>query len=214
LILSGNTLYGTANGSGSSNNGTVFAVSTDGTGFTNLYSFTGGSDGAGPSGTLILSGDTLYGTAVQGGSSSNGSVFAVNTDGSGFTNLHSFTEIGPNPQPGYGANSDGALPQAGLILLGNTLYGTAQIGGSSGLGTVFSLSFAPQLTITPSGSNVILTWPANVAGFDYTGYALRSATNLGSPVWSTNSLAPVVIAGQNTVTNPITGPQQFFRLRQ
>jgi hypothetical protein len=33
-------------------------------------------------------------------------------------------------------------------------------------------------------------------------------------VWITNSPAPVVIAGQNTVTNPITGPQQFFRLSQ
>ena len=42
LILSGNTLYGTAYGGGSSGNGTVFAVNTDGTGFTNLYSFTGG----------------------------------------------------------------------------------------------------------------------------------------------------------------------------
>jgi len=42
---------------------------------------------------------------------------------------------------------------------------------------------------------------------------LQSTTNLDSPaVWSTNSPSPVVIAGQNTVTNPITGTQQFFRL--
>jgi len=60
-----------------------------------------------------------------------------------------------------------------------------------------------------------LTWPANFAGFDYTGYTLQSTTNLVSPVVrSTNSPAPVVIAGQNTVTNPITGPQQFYRLVQ
>ena len=97
---------------------------------------------------------------------------------------------------------------------GNTLYGTAYSGGSSGNGTVFSLSFPlPQLTITTSGTSVILSWPANVAGFDYTGYTLQSTTNLVSPVvWSTNSPAPVVIAGQNTVTNPITDPQQFYRL--
>jgi hypothetical protein len=44
---------------------------------------------------------------------------------------------------------------------------------------------------------------------------LQSTTNLSSPaVWSTNSPAPVVIGGQNVVTNPITGPQQFFRLKQ
>jgi len=56
-------------------------------------------------------------------------------------------------------------------------------------------------------------WP--VAGFDYTGYTLQSTTNLVSPaVWSTNSPAPVVIAGQNTVTNLITGAQRFYRLIQ
>ena len=71
----------------------------------------------------------------------------------------------------------------------------------------------PQLTILLSGvppSGIVLTWPAYAAGF-----TLQSATNLVSPVfWSTNSPTPVVIAGQNTVTNPITGPQQFYRLVQ
>ena len=84
-----------------------------------------------------------------------------------------------------------------------------------GEGTVFSISFPPQLTITPSGANLILTWPTNVAGFDYTGYTLQSTTNLVSPViWTTNSPTPVVINGQNTVTNPITGAQKFYRLVQ
>ena len=41
---------------------------------------------------LILSGNTLYGTARSGGSSGNGTVFALNTDGTGFTNLHSFRQ--------------------------------------------------------------------------------------------------------------------------
>jgi len=73
----------------------------------------------------------------------------------------------------------------------------------------------PQLTIAPSGPNVLLKWPTNNAGYDYAGFTLQSATNLDSPAfWSTNSPAPVVIAGQNTVTNPITGPQKFFRLSQ
>ena len=138
LILSGNTLYGTAQLGGSSGWGTVFAVNTNGTGFTNLHNFTatsgtaGGcgtnSDGVNPVGGLILSGNTLYGTALQGGSSGWGTVFAVNTDGTGFTNLHNFT------------SNDGAYPFAGLTLSGNTLYGTAQAGGSSGWGTVFAVN--------------------------------------------------------------------------
>ena len=117
------------------------------------------------------------------------------------------------PASGPGTNSDGANSQAGLILSGNTLYGTAFQGGSR-YGTVFSISFTPQLTITPSAASLILTWPTNYAGFDYTGFTLQSTTNLGSPVWTTNSPAPVVVNGLNTVTNSVSGTQQFFRLSQ
>ncbi|MBI3850933.1 MAG: hypothetical protein HY298_11755 [Verrucomicrobia bacterium] len=71
-------------------------------------------------------------------------------------------------------------------------------------------SFPPLLTLIPYGANVILTWPTNAFGF-----TLQSTTNLGSSaVWSANSPGPVVIGGQNVVINPITGPQQFFRLSQ
>src|ERR1039458_2613142 len=144
LILSGNTLYGTASAGGTNCNGTIFAVNTDGTGFTNLYSFTAtsgffspNSDGANPLAGLILSGNTLYGTASAGGSSANGTVFAVNTDGMSFTNLYSFTATRVSF-----TNSDGASPEAGLILSGNTLYGTAAGGGRGGVegGTVFRVN--------------------------------------------------------------------------
>ena len=139
LILSGNTLYGTASIGGSSGNGTVFAVNTDGSGFTNLHSFTAFTDGANPNCNLILSGNTLYGTASQGGGANNGAVFAVNTDGTGFKNLHNFTAlIGSFPFPS--TNSDGAAPYAGLVLSGNTLYGTAFRGGSSDKGVVFAVN--------------------------------------------------------------------------
>ena len=135
LILSGNTLYGTAAYGGTSGAGTIFAVNTDGTGFTNLYNFKGDSDGGIPCAGLILSGQFLYGTASMGGSSGNGSVFAVNTNGTGFTKLYSFSATDTN-----GFNDDGQGPVAGLVLAGNVLYGTAQYGGSSGNGTVFALN--------------------------------------------------------------------------
>src|SRR5665213_2290919 len=223
LILSGNTLYGTATGGGSGGNGTVFAVNTNGTGFTNLHSFMAmstnssgrytNSDGAIPGAGLILSGNTLYGTATQGGSEFAGTVFAVHTDGTGFTNLYSFTALSATSP--Y-TNSDGATPDAGLILSGNTLYGTAFRGGSSGNGTIFSLSLgsvsapAPTLTIFPSGTNVVLTWPTNAAGF-----TLQSTTNLVSPaVWSTVSPGPVVVNGQYAVTNSTSGTNKFYQLSQ
>jgi uncharacterized repeat protein (TIGR03803 family) len=204
LVLSGNTLYGAAYSGGSSGNGTVFALNPNGTGFTNLHSFMANSDGAKPIGTLLLSGNTLYGAAQTGGSSDQGTVFALNTDGTGFTTVHSFT-----------GGNDGSRPSAGLLLSGNTLYGTAYWDGAYGYGTVFSISIQPQLSVIPSGPYVILTWPTNYAGFSYASYALQSTTNPGpSAVWSTNSSPHVVVNGQNTVTNPITGSQQFYRLSQ
>jgi len=87
--------------------------------FTTLHNFTAipgatsgtNDDGAHPSGSLILSDNTLYGTTTYGGYWGRGTVFAINTDGTGFTNLHSFSF------------SDGSNPQAGLVLSSNTLYG-------------------------------------------------------------------------------------------
>ena len=63
LKLSGATLYGTTGGSGGASGtaGTVFKVNMDGTGFTTLHSFTGGSEEGVPNGGLILSSNTLYG---------------------------------------------------------------------------------------------------------------------------------------------------------
>ena len=203
LVLSGNILYGTATYGGSKGDGTVFAVNTDGTGFTNIYNFTGYPQGAqNPLGGLFLSGHTLYGTTEFAGSADDGAIFMVHSDGSGFTNLYSFTPpLGTFPN--Y-YNSDGFYPYAALILSGNTLYGTALEGGASGFGTVFSLTLPvpPQLTLLLSGANVIVTWPTN-----FTGFTLQSATNLASPVWTT-------VSGQNAVTNPIADAQKFYRLIQ
>ncbi len=128
-VLSGSTLYGTAVNGGLDNAGIIYAVTTNGTGFTNLYSFTGGGDGAYPYSTLILSGSTLYGTAAGGGINGNGTIFAINTNGTGFTNLYSFT-----------GGSNGAAPNQQLILSGNTLYGTAYFGGNNNFGTIFAIN--------------------------------------------------------------------------
>ena len=96
-------------------------------------------DGFNPFADLILSGNTLYGTAQSGGDWGKGSVFALRTDGTGFTTMHSFTTIS-DP---YYTNDDGAAPWGGLILWGNTLYGTASVGGGSANGVVFRLSAHP-----------------------------------------------------------------------
>jgi uncharacterized repeat protein (TIGR03803 family) len=152
LILSGSTLYGTKWGDGTFGKGTVFKVNTDGTGFTNLYSFTGGGDGAFPN-CLLLSGKTLFGTTEYGGNSIyGGTVFTVNTDGTSFTSLYKFTGGG-----------DGLNPLGNLNLSGNILYGTASAGGNLGYGTVFAIMISntpPQIITAPADLMVIDGDPA------------------------------------------------------
>ncbi len=68
----------------------------------------------------------------------------------------------------------------------------------------------PQLAITRSGTNDILSW-TNTA----TGFTLESTTNLIPPItWSTVSPAAVIVNGQFTVTNAVSPAPEFYRLRQ
>jgi uncharacterized repeat protein (TIGR03803 family) len=133
LVLSGTTLYGAAEYGGASNCGTIFRVNTDGSGFTNLHSFSNSIDGQTPVATLLLSGNTLFGTTYYGGASTNGTIFRINTNGSGFMNLHSFAPTIND------TNADGANPYAALIVTNGLLYGTTLNGGLYGSGTVFAI---------------------------------------------------------------------------
>jgi uncharacterized repeat protein (TIGR03803 family) len=130
LALAGDTLFGTTVQGGPTNAGTVFKVKTDGSGYVVLKEFTV-NDGAQPRGALTLSGNTIYGTTYSGGSLSfgaYGTVFRMNQDGTDFRVLRSFVF------------ADGVSPFAGLLLSGDTLYGTTYYGGSLGHGTLFRIS--------------------------------------------------------------------------
>ena len=127
----GSTLYGTTNNGGTGGEGTVFSLSTSGASFQVLHSFTGTTtDGAYPYAGLTVIGSVLYGTTDNGGSAGNGTIFSVNTTGTGFQLLHSFT----------GATNDGAIPDSTLTLINSTFYGTTDEGGTVNKGTVFSIS--------------------------------------------------------------------------
>jgi uncharacterized repeat protein (TIGR03803 family) len=131
-------LYGTANIGGKSGSGTIFCLQTNGAGFTNLHNFlplnfNANSDGAYPQGDLTLSGNTLFGTCQSGGTLGGGTIFRINTDGTGFTNLHNFATT-------LGADEGGSGPRTGVAIFSNVLYGVAINGGVAGSGCVYRLN--------------------------------------------------------------------------
>lgn len=137
LVLSSNVLYGATEQGGSGGGGTLYKIDTSGSNFTLLHDFTN-ADGNFPAPHMAVSGTNLFGTTLFGGSTfimntniGNGTIFRVNTDGSGFTNLNNFTGISGDPR-------------AGLVLSGNTLFGTAATGTSgvfgAPVGAVFKIN--------------------------------------------------------------------------
>ncbi len=135
LILVGNTLYGTASQGGTHDvdnggDGTVFSEPITGGAPTVLASLAG-TNGDSPSAGLVLSGSTLYGTAMEGTSLSHlfGVVFSVPLAGGSISDLAVFN-----------GTTGGSFPQSDLIISAGTLYGTTPGGGNENYGTVFSES--------------------------------------------------------------------------
>jgi len=109
-----------------------------------LYTFQGVPDAGQPEGGLIAANGTLYGTTDEGGDRGChfklgcGTVYEISTSGEEHT-LYSFKGV---------KKKDGSDPQAGLINLNGTLYGTTTIGGGgkcflykyTTCGTVFAVS--------------------------------------------------------------------------
>jgi uncharacterized repeat protein (TIGR03803 family) len=141
LVMDGSgNLYGTAYAGGPSNAGTVFEIA-HGSGTLSVLASFNGTNGANPSGTMILDGSgNLYGTTVYGGASVFGTVFEVAHGSGTITTLASFNA------------TDGAHPRGALIMdSGGNLYGTTNQGGGSGVGTVFEVA-AGSGTITALAS--------------------------------------------------------------
>jgi uncharacterized repeat protein (TIGR03803 family) len=127
--------YGTTEGGGADNFGTVFVFNTLAGTFTTLYSFAGGADGAHPYAGLIQAIDgNFYGTTYAGGTNQTGTVYEMSQQGGTWTEtvLYSFCA-----QTGC---TDGGHPYAGLIqAVDGNFYGTTSSGGAGGDGTVFKM---------------------------------------------------------------------------
>jgi len=77
LVLYSNTLYGATYMEGPQYFGTVYQMNTNGSGFAVIEGFSGNSSGQFPEGDIALSGHTLYGFTLQGGTNNEGVVYSM-----------------------------------------------------------------------------------------------------------------------------------------
>ena len=141
--------YGAAGRGGSNGNGLIFRYSLSHPGILEIvHDFSAvnaageNSDGAGPYARLTVGKDgTFYSDASYGGANGNGVVYRICPDGD-FDVLHTFSATDPTT----GANGDGAIPDTGVVLRDDSLFGIASVGGngsSAGLdnsgGTLYQL---------------------------------------------------------------------------
>jgi uncharacterized repeat protein (TIGR03803 family) len=133
-------LFGTSNGSGDPNDGTVFEIVKTAGGSastpTALVSFNG-ANGAFPDGSLIAdaNGD-LFGTTTEGGANGDGTVFEIVKTPAGYasspTTLVNFND------------TNGAVPHGSLIADANgDLFGTTTGGGANDKAQYSKLSKLP-----------------------------------------------------------------------
>jgi uncharacterized repeat protein (TIGR03803 family) len=110
-------------------NGTVFKIGSKGK-FTSLYSFPyDGSGGIDPEGGLVLGTDgKFYGTAYQGGTNNNGTIYRI-TAGGNFSTVYTFD------------GTNGCCPLTTLVQhTSGVIFGDTYGGGTKGLGVAYSLN--------------------------------------------------------------------------
>ena len=216
-------LYGTTSQGGITNAdypdypdglGTVFRLNRDGSGYTVLHSFAGGSDGYDPQNLVQGKEGTLYGT-TRGGITNDafsfglGTLFKLNRDGSGYIVLHQFSDRGgggfpvPTRPPSLVVGSDGAI------------FGTTVRGGDLDLGTVFKLFAGPpvitikRLELNGAGGRLSLSGGA----FGAT-YPLEATPTLSPASWQPLGSATAGIDGSFQFLEPDAASlsQRFYRV--
>ncbi len=132
--------YGVTEFGGGQNAGSVFRASLGGV-ITNIYSFTGGADGANPAAALAPGpGGVFYGTTSSGGNTSQdpagaGTVFQISTNGA-LATLYTFS-----------GGTDGDTPLGGLVRGGDgAFYGTTMLGGDEGYGAAYRITSSGAFT--------------------------------------------------------------------
>ncbi|MCW3083853.1 MAG: Na-Ca exchanger/integrin-beta4 [Bacteroidetes bacterium] len=143
----GTFLYGSTPYGGTYNNGVIFKMMPDGSGYSKLFDFQNTLTGNQPPGHFISDGTYLYGTTSQGGAYNYyGTAFRIMPDGTGFTTLYNFD------------GSAGSIQRSSFISDGTYLYSMSGLGGTNNKGTIYK--------IMPDGSNytTLFNFAGNING--------------------------------------------------
>lgn len=137
LVLANGKFFGTTDIGGQDDLGLLYSIDTDGSNYTVLHEFTEDLDGERPDGAfpgeIIANGNTIYGVTGEGGTDEAGAIYKINSDGTGYSVLHSFEE------DAFGEYPEGGFPRNAMAISGTTLVGTTTFGGANDLGVVFSI---------------------------------------------------------------------------
>jgi uncharacterized repeat protein (TIGR03803 family) len=195
--------YGTTESGGTYGWGTVFKMTPSGL-FTNLYSFTGGSDGGNPIPGVVQAADgNFYGTTHEQGADGYGTVFEITSAGM-LSTRYTFT----------GA-TDGGNPWGGLVQAADgNLYGTTQIGGTYGFGTVFQMAPTGPLSTIAQFDGYIGANPsaALIQGKDGSLYGTTEAGGLDNygAIYRLSIGGPLQITGQPADQSVFAGATALF----
>ncbi len=175
---------------------------------------------------LDANGDPVFGGELDGTATFGGTTlrtktagwtdfFVAKADGQG--NIQwAISGGGSYNDPGGGIVCDAT---GNIYLIGGVYESVATFGGWSIVpvlqGGVLWTSFVakiaqkPPLQLVRSAQNVTLSWPVGA-----TNYLLEATTSLPAVSWTMVTNTPTVTATNRSVKLPLTGPAQFFRLRQ
>jgi uncharacterized repeat protein (TIGR03803 family) len=130
--LYGTTLYGGK----SATSGVVYQLKAPAWSYKELHSGVLYKQGIAPTAPLTIVGEVIYGTMSAGGNPDCGCgvVFKISTDGTAYQEFRVFGPSLPAKQV------NGATPIGGLLIDGDTMYGTTEAGGDHGSGVLYKLS--------------------------------------------------------------------------
>lgn len=161
-----------------------------------------------------VTGNLSFGNVPVGGSS-NGAMTITNSGNSSLT-VSSITY-----PTGFTGNWSGTIPSKTSQNVSVTFSPTSAIAYSGSLSvnsdatagdnslSVSGVGTLPVLFSASQSNKLILSWPTNAVG-----YTLVYATNLPATSWATSSPSPLIVNGDYTVTNTMSGSSKYYRLKR